>query len=1104
MADNQCQTAKSSAYDLFAFPLISWLLAYLPRAASSTLPPMDARFSLRSVGQPSSLPPRREPSAVPPTPKGKARFLTIGRPLKEKLILLLGGPDASRKTRMLRGTGITAGLIALYFVFLFLTLPSINEQTIGQAAQSTVITDRNGVELYRLFGEEDRTYVHGEDIPRSMKDAVVAIEDERFYDRGCLDFRALARAVLHLGKSGGASTITRQLARNALDLNHENVINRKLKELILGCQLEHTYDKEKILELYLNWIPFGQNAYGVEQASQRYFGKSVKDLSLAESAVLASLPQMPSYLSPYGRNVHTVVSERTLERIKNGTVTSSDQIADDDFTLGLLGADAGTGSTVVYVGGRTDQVLHNMTSQGFITQTEHDAAIKDLKTLTFKPARESIRAPHFVLWTKDILEKNFAEGAEKGILEQGGLTIQTTLDWRLQEAAEKIVASHREDFQKRFMANNMALIAMDPKTREVLAYVGNADYADEEAGGKIDMVQVPRQPGSSFKPFVYAGAFLQGYNPATVLYDVPTKFGTYEPQNYEGSFQGLMTARQALGGSRNIPAIKAYFLAGEEPKLLALADALGMPTPSRNVPSEGYGPAMAIGAAETPLYEMAQGYATLADAGLAKSPVAILKITDRRGNLLPIPGEDASESEALDPRVAYQVTSVLSDASVRPGEYWQSILSVPGYQAAAKTGTSNKCLKRDEKQNCTERRPDNTWTMGYTPNLVTGVWVGNASAEPLSPSADGLTLAAPLWHDFMVKAHEILKENPDGSPHALTANFTMPSGMVEPQISMLSGELPTECTPISMRRGDVFLSENAPTLADPGCANLEVDRVTGLLASDECPVEAREMRSFVIPVTVLEDRFPQWKQSIVSWLTSRQPTMGPDGKPTSGSGASFILGLAPVEKCTIAATPGREIKPKLSILSPAQGGSAAYPAFRPDLKFTVGSKVREIRFNVDEKDLPSWTTEPFEGSIRVPRSIKEEGMHTLTVTVVDEYFNEVSDSVRFTFEQDTSGPRVFLTSPPDGTVVQTGSGILMRAEANDSEGSLKYVEFYLDDLLLTRKPREPYEVEYTPPLIMPGGHTVRAVATDDAGNTTEDTVRITVEEAGETGSGATE
>ncbi len=1065
---------------------------------------MDARFSLRSVGEPSPLPPpRREPSFGRRGPKDGSRLRTLWRALRERTILLLGGPDASRRTKLLRGGGIAAGIGVLYALFLFLTLPSISEQTIGQAAQSTVITDRNGVELYRLFGEEDRTYVRGEDIPRSMKDAVVAIEDERFYDRGCLDFRALARAVFHLGKSGGASTITRQLARNALDLTHENVLNRKLKELILGCQLEHTYDKEKILELYLNWIPFGQNAYGVEQASQRYFGKSVKELTLAESAVLASLPQMPSYLSPYGRHVRTTVSERALDRIASGTITSSDQIADDDFTLGLLGADTGTGTTTVYVGGRTDQVLHNMVTQGFVTQADHDAAVKELKTLVFKPARESIRAPHFVLWTKDVLEKNFADGAEKGILEQGGLTIQTTLDWRLQEAAEKIIASHREDFKKRFMANNMALIALDPKTREVLAYVGNADYADEEAGGKIDMIQVPRQPGSSFKPFVYAGAFLQGYSPATVLYDVPTKFGTYEPQNYEGSFQGLMTARQALGGSRNIPAIKAYFLAGEEPKLLALADALGMPTPNRNVPSEGYGPAMAIGAAETPLFEMAQGYAAFADGGIAKAPVAILKITDRRGNLLPIPGEDTAESEALDPRVAYQITSILSDASVRPGEYWQTILSVPGYQAAAKTGTSNKCLKRDEKQNCTERRPDNTWTMGYTPNIVAGVWVGNASAEPLSPTADGLTLAAPIWHDFMVKAQEILKQNPDGTPHALSANFTMPEGMVEPQISMLSGELPTECTPISMRRGDVFLSEDAPTLADPGCANLEVDRVTGLLASDECPAEAREMRSFVIPISVLDDRFPQWKQSIVSWLSARQPKIGPDGKPTGGSGASFILGLAPVEKCTIAATPGREIKPKLSILSPDDGGSAAYPAFRPDLKFTVGSKVREIRFAVDDKDLPPWTTEPFEGSVRVPRSIKETGMHTLKVTLVDEYYNEVSDSVRFTFAQDVSGPRVFLTSPPDGSIVTTGSGILMRAEANDPEGSLKYVEFYLDDVLLTRKPHEPYELEYTPPLILPGGHTVRAVATDDAGNSTEDTVRITVEEAGDTASGST-
>ncbi len=1066
---------------------------------------MDSRFSQRSVGggfRPVPPPPRRRRT------DSNGAFSALRDTLKkwfDRAWVFFLAPDLSKKQRALRIGGTLVGFGVLYFVFLLLTLPTVNEQTIGQAAQSTVITDRNGVELYRLFGEEDRTPISGDAIPQDVKDAVVAIEDRRFFTRGCIDTRALLRAVISMGNSGGASTITRQLARNALDLKGENILNRKLKELILGCQLEFTYDRNKILELYLNWIPFGQNAYGVEQASRRYFGKPAKDMTLAESAVLAGLPQLPSYYSPYGRHVRTAVSDEVLQQIASGKITKASQIDDDEVSIGLLGNNVGTGGKLVYIGGRADQVLRNMRDQEYITQEEETAAIAELQSLVFKPSRESIRAPHFVLWTKEMLEDAFTEGSsEEGILEQGGLTIKTTLDWRLQEAAEEIMAKRLPDFRKRFMADNMALMAIDPETREILAYVGNADYAGGGSGTKIDMVQVPRQPGSSFKPFVYAGAFLQGYSPATVIYDVPTKFGDYEPQNYEGGFQGIMTARQALGGSRNIPAIKAYFLAGEEQRLLTLVDAMGMPTPGRTLPPEGYGPAMALGAAEAPLSEMVQGYAAFANGGRYRDLTSIVSITDRRGNILTLPGGEAQESQAIDPRIAYQITSVLSDASVRPGDYWKSILSVPGYQAAAKTGTSNKCLKRDDKGNCTERRPDNTWTMGYTPNLVAGVWVGNASSDPLSPSADGLTLAAPIWHDFMIRAQEILKENPDGTKRTLKTAFEEPEGITQTLISMLSGQLPTECTPVEMRRGDVFLREDAPTEADPGCVRLVVDKLTGLLASDECPVEAQEERSFIVPITQLESRFPEWKTSAAAWLRSRTPSIAPDGsliQPT-GTGTTFALGLAPTEKCSLALTPGRQVKPTLSIVSPSSGGSATYPAFRPDLRYTVGSKVREIRFEVDDKLVGSFTSEPFDGAIRVPRSVTESGMHTLKVTLVDEYYNVVTDSVRFTFQKDTSGPQVYLTSPENGATVEIGKPISISADADDG-GSIKYVEFYLDDLLLTRKPRAPYSIDYEPAVITTGQHEIRAVATDEAGNTTEDAVRIEVVEAA-TGSGATE
>ncbi|MBI5156049.1 transglycosylase domain-containing protein, partial [Candidatus Peregrinibacteria bacterium] len=335
--------------------------------------------------------------------------------------------------------------------------------------------------------------------------AVVAIEDERYYTRGCLDTRALLRAVLFFGKSGGASTLTRQLARNALGLQRQNVISRKLKELILGCQLESKYSKEDLLDMYLNWIPFGP-AYGVEEASKRFFGKSAKDLTLAESAVLAALPQSPTYYNPYGKHVRTTVTPNVVEDIVSGKIKTSDDIADEDFQLGLLGANVGTGKSLVYIGGRTDQVLRNMRLQKYITEEEETKALAELQKITFKKYREDIRAPHFVLWVREQVEELLGGSEEKNILEQGGLTIETTLNWDLQQEAEKAVAKYADTAAKVYEANNIALVSLDPKTREILAYVGNTDYADEDNDGKVDMAQAPRQPGSSFKPFSYAAA----------------------------------------------------------------------------------------------------------------------------------------------------------------------------------------------------------------------------------------------------------------------------------------------------------------------------------------------------------------------------------------------------------------------------------------------------------------------------------------------------------------------------------------------------------------------------------------------------------------------
>lgn len=959
-------------------------------------------------------------------------------------------------------------LVALYLLLLWVTLPDVTKTLF--AAQSTVITDRNGTELYRLFGEQDRTYVPESQIPDQMKKAIIAIEDQRFETRGCLDIRALARVVITFGSRGGASTITRQLARNALDLQRENIVSRKLKELFLGCELEWKYGKEKVLELYLNWIPFGANAYGIEQASQRFFGQSASGLTLAQSAALASLPQRPSYFAPYGSHRYTTVSESALAKIAAGQITDASQLSDDDITIGLLGNKVGTGANLVYVGGRADQVLANMVELGFIDQSDLAAAQAEFATLVFKSTREDIRAPHFVLWVKQQVEQMLADSADEALIAEGGLTVETTLDWDVQQLAEEAVKDRAETNVKLYGAHNAALVALDPDTREVLAYVGNADYNDDEHDGKVDMARAALQPGSSFKPIVYAAAFRAGYGPGTVLYDLPITLGAYRPQNFDSQFWGLMTARNALGSSRNIPAIKAYYLAGEEDPILALAADLGAPTARERKPAQGYGPALAIGAAEVPLTEMTQAFASIADGGQVKPIVTIRRITDRSGNLLPCPicRTDAAPGEqVLDSRIAYQITSILSDDSARPTDFWRAALTVAGSPAAAKTGTSNQCLKTDADGNCQERRPGNVWTLGYTPRLVAGVWVGNADYTALSPSADGLNVAAPIWQQFLSSANAKV-EGP--------SSFTQPDGLVTVLASGLSGDLPSDCTPVDLRKPELFLSERAPTQLDTACVSVSVDKVTHTLASPLCPPEAAETGSFLVPQSVLSGRFPQWLQGVAEWA--------------AGSGAT--LPRVPTETCDASKTPGRLEKPVIRILSPADGDIASAPTFRIRLDVETASSIREVHATVDGKPVLDETSAPFTYTARLPRSFDMEGVHELEVRVLDRFYNEATATAQIRFGEDDGAPMVRILSPEPEASFAPDADLVVTADATESEGALKSVKFYFDQQLITSRPRAPFEATIPLGGYSPGRHRLRVTAEDSAGNLSEDVVNIVI------------
>ncbi|MFC1632763.1 transglycosylase domain-containing protein [Patescibacteria group bacterium] len=531
--------------------------------------------------------------------------------------------------------------IGIMFVVFAKDLPNPNEINSRLVAESTKIFDRTGEHiLYEIYGEEKRTVVPIDQMPEIIKEATIVIEDEEFYEHGGIDFMGLIRGVFKTVSSGGAnkqggSTITQQFIKNSL-LSPDRTVTRKIKEIILAIEIEHSLEKDEILQLYLNEIPYGSNAYGVESATKTFFNKSVGDLTLNEAATLASLPNAPSYYSPYGS--HT---DRLLVR--------------------------------------KDFVLEKLLAHGHITQEEHDANVGALPK--FERPNIDITAPHFVFYVREQLAERYGEQR----LEQGGLQIITTLDLNKQKIAETAVtngaranASHG--------AKNAALASINPKTGEILAMVGSVDYFDTANDGNVNITTTLQQPGSSIKPLEYTAAFERGYTPDTILYDLNTTFfGNYKPKNYSLTQAGPVTMRKALQNSMNTPAVKTLYMAGI-PETLDLANRLGYSTfPS----AEEVGLSFALGAYDVTPLDHVSAFATLANEGRRIEETGILKVMEADGTVLEEHNPENSVEQVVDENIARMITNVLTDDSARaPGLPRGSKLTLSGRPVAAKTGTT--------------------------------------------------------------------------------------------------------------------------------------------------------------------------------------------------------------------------------------------------------------------------------------------------------------------------------------------------------------------------------------------------------------------------------
>ena len=636
--------------------------------------------------------------------------------------------------------------VGTIFSFIFFFLPSIawlifqdlpNPKTLAnqEIAQTTKIYDRNKTLLYQIYANQNRTNVPLSEIPKNLKDATIAIEDKNFYSTPGFDILAIVRSAIAdiSGKPlQGGSTITQQLIKARL-LTPDRTIERKVKEVILSVWAERIYSKDEILEMYLNQVPYGGTTWGTEAAAQTYFGKDVTKLTLAESAFLAGLPQAPSIYSPYGQNPNLWKSKQK-------------------------------------------EVLAQMVKLKFISKDEAKKA--ENEKIKFKPNKNNIKAPHFVMFVKELLVERYG----LPVVERGGLTVITSLDLKTQVMAQKIIATEVENSGYLNFTNAAGLIT-NPKNGDILAMVGGKDYYDPN-GGNYNVTTALRQPGSTIKIITYSAALMNGYTAATGILDTPVSFAAngappYSPVNYDGRFRGRVTLRSALGNSINIPAVKTLNQIGIT-TMVSLARKMGITTWED---PKNYGLALTLGSAEVKMTDMAVVYGSLANQGKKVDLNPILKITNYQGAVLEEKNE-IKEKKALPEEIAFIISNILSDNSARAMEFGlNSPLNIPKHTVSVKTGTTDN--KRDN------------WTIGYTPTLLTAVWVGNNDNTPMNPVlASGITGAAPIWNKIMNNL--LSKQNPKQEIYSPPANIVVKSCAGKNEFFVKGTENLGNCRPLSV------------------------------------------------------------------------------------------------------------------------------------------------------------------------------------------------------------------------------------------------------------------------------------------------------------------
>ncbi len=828
------------------------------------------------------------------------------------------------------------GFIGLLFFILFSVivfallakdLPQ-PDKIVRKEGFATKIYDRNGELLYDVFSNQRRTPITLEQTPLHLKNATVAVEDKNFYKHKGFDprgiFRALFNIVIHQSLQGG-STLTQQLVKNVL-LTSERTLPRKIKEFTLAVQIESKYSKDEILQMYLNESPYGGTAWGVESASEIYFGKKASDLNLIESAILAGLPQRPSVYSPFSDTPKAYIA-------------------------------------------RTQHVLGRMLEDGYITQEQEQEAKGQLDKVEFASHSANFKAPHFVMYVKKKLEERYGQK----VIEEGGLRVYTTLDFKLQEEAQKAVTEEIAKYENIHITNGSAVV-VEANTGEILAMVGSKNYDDPNYDGKVNVALSLRQPGSAIKPVTYATAFKKGYTPATLVMDTATTFPVisqpdYNPVNYDGKFHGPMQLRYALGNSINMPAVKLLAKVGLK-EVLTTAYEMGISTlePSKEN-MQRLGLSVTLGGGEVRLLEITTAYSAFANGGLRVEPISILKVTDKDGKVLdelkPVSGKRVLSSQQ-----AYLISHILSDNSARLITFGErNSLNIAGRSVAAKTGTTND--KRDN------------WTVGWTPQLVVGVWVGNNDNSAMKQIASGISGAAPIWRRIIQVA---LAEKPNMS-------FIAPEGIVSAEVDVVSGYRAHDGFP---SRTEYFIQGTEPSSEDPIHAKLELCRGQDKLATPaqvaRGDYEEKEYFIFKEEDPVSTDGKNRWQDGINEWLVSQGDSRY--HPPVDFCGSEQEMAVIIKEPNHHQQINNNEVTVKVDVVS--------------------NNKVEKVEFYIDGNFKDEESGRPYEKVFNI-----SDGPHTIKIKARDDKGNQSEAEVKIGINVPWDWQPTPTPNPPTPTPIPT-------------------------------------------------------------------------------------